>query len=400
MYDILEGVRVVEVAGWVFVPSAGAVLADWGADVIKVEDPLTGDPYRGLSNAFATGDGFNPHTAQVNRGKRSVGVDISSPDGREILDALIRTADVFMTSFRAPARQHLRIEVDDVRAVNPDIIYARGSGQGSLGPDADKGGYDLASTWARSGMADRLQLPDGAPANMPGSIGDLTSGVAAAGAIAAALFRRERSGVAPTVEVSLYGMGIWIMCQSIVSSQFGEIPPMTFREDAWNPLVNCFRTEDDRWIYFVLMQADRFWADLCHRMKRADLITDARFVDDQQRHENSRECVRVLDEIFATRTLDEWSTALETFDGVWCPVQSPSEVPFDPQVVANGYFPAVDGDRDPSAHLVASPMQFNDRPIGTLQPEPEHGQDTELILLELGFTWDEIARLKEAHAII
>jgi crotonobetainyl-CoA:carnitine CoA-transferase CaiB-like acyl-CoA transferase len=402
VYDVFEGVRVVEVASWVFMPAAGAIFADWGADVIKVEDPETSDPMRGLSNAMSSSSGFDPNISLVNRGKRSMGINIGSPEGRELLYELIRTADVFMTSYRSSARKHLGIEVSDIRAVNPNIVYARGTGQGSLGPDAHKGGYDLASTWARSGIAHRLTSPGGPPPPMPASIGDLTSAVSLAGAIAAALFRRERTGIAPTVEVSLYGMGMWIMSQSITAAHLGMSSGMGNREESHNPLVNCYETKDGRWIYFVLMQADRFWADLCRRLDRPDLIDDPRFSKADQRGQNSLACVHVLDEIFGSRTLEEWSAALDSFDGVWCPVRSTLEVTQDPQVYANGYFPEVEiATQDGSSpRLVASPMQFDDRQLGTLRPAPDHGADTESILLELGHSWEDIIRLKDGKAIL
>jgi crotonobetainyl-CoA:carnitine CoA-transferase CaiB-like acyl-CoA transferase len=400
MYNQLEGIRVVELASWVFMPAAGAVLADWGADVVKLEDRVSGDPLRGLTNSTTSTSGFNSTMAQLNRGKRSIGIDVGTPGGREVLYALLRRADVFMTSFRAPARRRLGIEVEDIRAINPKIIYARGTGQGSRGPDADKGGYDLASTWARSGMAYRLSEQGGAPPAMPGSVGDLTSGIAAAGAIAAALFRRERTGDPSTVEVSLYGMGMWIMSQSLTAAQFQEVAPVTPRDDVLNPLVNSYRTKDGRWLFLVLLQGDRFWADLCGRMNRGDLLLDRRFDTAEARQSNVKDCIRVLDEVFATRTLDEWRSALADFDGVWCPVLSPSEVTLDPQVEANGYFPPIESTENAPARLVASPMQFNDQAIGRLRPAPELGEHTELVLLELGYSWDDISTMKDVKVVL
>ena len=155
MYDILKGVRVVEVSSWLFVPAAGAVLADWGADVIKVEHPITGDPIRGLTNAEASGALMNPNTELPNRGKRSVGLDIATDEGREILYTLVDSADVFLTNFLPAARQGLAIDIDHIRDRNPAVIYALGTGQGSLGPEAECGGFDLASAWARGARRSR-----------------------------------------------------------------------------------------------------------------------------------------------------------------------------------------------------------------------------------------------------
>ena len=223
MYDILKGVRVVEVSSWLFVPTAGAVLADWGADVVKIEHPIMGDPIRGLTNAEASGALMNPNTELPNRGKRSVGVDVGTDRGKEILYTLVESADVFLTNFLPDARKRLAIDVEDIQARNPRIVYALGTGQGSLGPEAEDGGFDLASAWARGGAAFQMTPTGGEPPNQPGSFGDLSGGMNLAGAVAAALYRRERDGHAPVVEVSLYATGMWWMAQAITAGAVGVI---------------------------------------------------------------------------------------------------------------------------------------------------------------------------------
>jgi crotonobetainyl-CoA:carnitine CoA-transferase CaiB-like acyl-CoA transferase len=342
MYDVLNGVKVVELASWLFVPAAGAVLADWGADVIKIEHPVLGDPIRGLANAESTGALVNPNTELPNRGKRSVGLDVSTPRGRDILYQLLDSADVFLTNLLPNTRQRLAIDVDDIRARNPRVIYALGTGQGMLGAEADRGGFDLASAWARAGAAFQMTPTAGEPPNQPGSLGDLSGAMNLAGAVAAALYRRRCDGHAPVVEVSLYATGIWWMAQAVTSGAVGVTREFRTRRKPFNALVNYFPTKDERWVCLVFLQADRWWPDLCRHLDRPDLVDDPRFATTAGRSENVEDVTRVLDSIFATRTLDEWREALATLEGVWSPVLSPAEIGEDPQALTNGYLPAVD----------------------------------------------------------
>jgi crotonobetainyl-CoA:carnitine CoA-transferase CaiB-like acyl-CoA transferase len=231
MSNALSGVRVLEVAAWTFVPAAGAVLADWGADVIKVEHPETGDPQRGLVALGLIPGGPNAVNyimEQPNRGKRSIGLDISTDAGREILYKLAETSDVFLTSFLPSVRQRLQIDVEHIRAVNPDIVYARGTGQGHTGDDRDKPGYDGSVYWGRGAVGAAL-MPAGASHPIGGrpAFGDLAGGMAIAGGIAAALVQRANSGEAPIVDVSLLGLAMWQLSPDIVASG-----PLRGRSDA------------------------------------------------------------------------------------------------------------------------------------------------------------------------
>jgi len=400
MYDILKGVRVVEVSSWLFVPAAGAVLADWGADVIKIEHPITGDPIRGLANAESTGALMNPNTELPNRGKRSVGLDIASDEGREILYRLVDSADVFLTNFLPDARKGLGIDVGDIRDRNPSVVYALGTGQGSEGPEAERGGFDLASAWARAGAAFQMTPAGGEPPNQPGSFGDLSGGMNLAGAVAAALYRRQCDGHAPVVEVSLYATGMWWMAQAITAGAVGVTREFRTRRNPFNALVNYFPTSDGRWLCLVFLQADRWWPDLCRHIGRPDLVDDPRFADADTRKAHVEECTRTLDEVFVSRTLAEWREALATMEGVWAPVLSPAEIGHDPQALANDYLPCVDKGDGRIYRGVASPARFDQSPIGTLTGAPEHGQDTEGVLLELGLGWDDIASLKEHGTVL
>jgi crotonobetainyl-CoA:carnitine CoA-transferase CaiB-like acyl-CoA transferase len=386
MARILAGIRIVEVAQWWFVPAAGGVLADWGADVIKVEHPVSGDPQRGLvtSGLMPATGGVNFMVEQPNRGKRSVGIDLGHERGRALLDKLVAGADVFLTNFLPAARRRLRLEVEDIRRVNPRIVYVRGHGQGARGPDAEKGGYDAASFWCRGGIANAL-TPAGAaaPIMQRAAFGDSTGAMTIAGGIAAALFHRERTGEPSIVDVSLLGTAMWVLAPDIVATKLlGFDLPSPDRTQPPNPIVNSYRTKDGRWLFLNMLQPDRFWPDLCRHLGRPDLATDARFADGKVRFENRAECVRVLDAIFAEHTLDEWRTRLATVEGVWAPMQSVRELPDDPQVSANGYLPEVDAGDGKVFTLVANPVQFDEQP-DTLRPAPDLGQHTEEVLLEL-----------------
>ena len=397
----LAGIRVVEVAQWWFVPAAGAVLADWGADVIKVEHPVTGDPQRGLvtSGLIPSTGGVNFMIEQPNRGKRSVGLDLAHPRGLELLHRLVETADVFLTNFLPAARRRLRIDVDDIRRTNPRTIYVRGHGQGARGPDAEKGGYDAASFWCRGGIANAVTPPGAAaPIMQRAAFGDSAGGMTVAGGIAAALLHRERTGTSSVVDVSLLGTAMWIMGPDIIASKLLGIDlPSGDRTQPPNPIVNSYRTRDGRWLFLNMLQPDRYWPDLCRRLGRPDLVTDPRFADGRARFENRAECVRTLDAIFAEKTLAEWRVQLADSEGVWAPMQSARELPDDAQAVANGYLPEVERDGTRFT-LVASPVQF-DEDSPTLTPAPDLGQHTEEVLLELGLSWEDLAAAKEAGAI-
>ncbi len=405
MDDILSGIRVLEVASWTFVPAAGAILADWGADVIKIEHPVTGDPQRGLISSGlvpAAVGGFNYMMEQPNRGKRSVGLNMATSGGRELLERLVRSSDVFLTNFLPGARTRLGIDVDDIRAQNPAIIYVRGSGQGARGGDAGKGGYDGASYWARGGIAAALTPSTlDHPIGQRPAFGDVMGGMAIAGGIAAALLRRERTGAPSVVDVSLLATAMWNISPDIVASKLYEGVEMpAFDADAPpNPLVGVYRTGDGRFVSLVMLESDRFWPDFCEHVGHPELVTDPRFATAASRFEHRRECRQAIADIFESAPLAEWRRRLETMQGVWAPVQTARELHDDGQVAANGYLPTVDADDGTPVGLVANPVQFDESPP-ELRRAPEHGQHTEEVLLELGLSWDELVQHKESGAIL
>jgi crotonobetainyl-CoA:carnitine CoA-transferase CaiB-like acyl-CoA transferase len=402
----MAGVRVVELAAWTFVPAAGAVLAEWGADVIKVEHPEGGDPQRGLisSGLIPGGPGrCNYLVEQPNHNKRSIALDVKHPEGRGVLLELCRGADVFLTNWLPGPRRRARLDVEDVRAVNPDIVYVRGSGQGARGPDADKGGYDGSAFWARSGIADALtQLPGDAygPGQTP-AFGDLAGAQTIAGGIAAALFKRLHTGETSVVDVSLLGLGTWMMSPNIVAHKvFADVSlPKFVREEAPNPVANRYRTKDGRVVHLVMLQAVRFWPEVITALGRPELAKDPRFAEPAALFRHRAAAIRILDEIFATRTLAEWREALRDIQGVWAPAQKAIELHDDVQVIANGYVDQVAAGDGSSFPLVTNPVQFDEKPTPLVRA-PEVGQHTEEILAELGLDWDRILELKAAGAVL
>ncbi|WP_026239333.1 CaiB/BaiF CoA transferase family protein [Parafrankia discariae] len=400
MYDVLDGVRVVEVSAWLFAPTCGAILADWGADVVKIEPVEGGDPYRGY---FGTGR-VAPTIELANHGKRSVAVDLRTEDGRGVLSKLVRDADVFVTSLLPESRQRLRIDLDDIRAENPNIIYARATGQGIRGPEAEVGGFDLASAWARSGIANYLTQPGATqPVRQPGGTGDCVGGLSLAGAVAAALYKRERTGIPSEIDTSLMHAGLWMFAVVLNMEANRDVGGVDMtrnsRTDMANPLVNSYRTKDDRWIWLVVIQPDPHWESLCEHVGRPELATDERFATFEARTRNHRECIRELDGAFASGTLNEWRQRLATFSGVWAVCQTVPEILSDPQVTANGYLSPIDG-HGVEARSVTSPVQFDQTPLGPVRAAPEHGQQTEEILLEHDYSWDDIVALKNSGVIL
>ena len=397
----LEGFRVLEVAMYGFVPSCGAVLVEWGAEVIKVEHAVTGDPQRGLRQTGPLqiqGD-LNPNFENANRGKRSIGLDLSVAEGREVLYELARRSDVFLTSFLPEARKKFAIDVDDIRAVNHTIIYARGSALGPRGPEANKGGYDMTTFWCRAGAAATVTPPDlKGVIGLPGpAYGDTISGTNLAGGIAAALVKRERTGEPSVVDVSLLSSGAWAMGHTVaLTRQLGErlvAPPPGAHGSPVNPLVGLYATADDRYISFVMMQPTKFWADVCQHIDLPELADDPRFATVEQIAAHTPEAVEILTKAIASRTLAEWSERFATLSGPWAPVQDTLEVARDTQVRANEYLVQTG-----QLELITNPVQF-DMTAPHAGPAPEFAEQTDEILEELGLDWDRIVALKTAGAV-
>jgi crotonobetainyl-CoA:carnitine CoA-transferase CaiB-like acyl-CoA transferase len=420
MGDMLAGVKVVEVAMWAYVPSAGAALAEWGADVVKIEPP-TGDPIRGLMSA-----GVGPMDGIVfpweiwNRGKKGIALDLTNPAAQEIVLRLCEDADVFLTSYLLPTREKLGIGLDAVREHNPSIIYACGSGQGARGPEADKGGYDSISFWSRGAVSAAVTPPGyPKPVGMPaGAFGDSISGISLAGGIAAALVKKGRTGEGALVDGSLLGTAMWCMQMGTVgtavamasSPEMAEmiqnppapppVPAGTFpAPPVFNPLVNNYETSDHRWVALCMLQADRYFDGLVRAVGLGAMVDDERFAMPAARLENADAIVEALTEAFAGMTFDEARTGLNSQPGQWDVVNRPVDLLSDPQALVNGFVQEVDYGGGRALPMFATPVQF-DRTPAPLEPAPEFGGDTDAILAGIDMDEDAILDAKISGAVI
>lgn len=384
---MLDGLRVVELGMWVAGPAAAGILADWGAEVIKVES-AAGDPMRRLFSLLAGhGQPESPPFDLDNRGKRSVVLDLGSDDGREAMERLLGTADVFVTNLRPDAVERLGLAPEALRDRFPSLVVASVSGYGRTGPDAGRPGYDVAGFWARSGVAATLAPEGSPPPQIRGGFGDHVTALATVAGIMAALYEREHTGEGCVVDTSLLRTGTYCLGWDLnTQARYGKVAPPVDRSREMNPMVNRYLTGDGRWIWLIGVEADRHFPPLCRALGRDDLLADERFVDARQRRRNAEALITELDAAFAALTLDELVARFDEHDVWWAPVHSPGEALADPQARAAGVVVEVPaGEGAPAHDAVASPVTFDGRPIAP-GPVPALGADTAAVLAELGLS--------------
>jgi crotonobetainyl-CoA:carnitine CoA-transferase CaiB-like acyl-CoA transferase len=382
----MEGIKVVELGVWVAGPAAGGILADWGADVIKIEPP-TGDPGRLFGRMLGLDVDTSPPFEMDNRSKRSVVLDLTTDDDRTAALELISGADVFVTNVRPGALQRLGLDFESVAPDNPRLVYGLITGYGETGPDADRAAYDIAAFWSRAGVAHLLTRPGDTPPFQRGGMGDHMAGMSLAAAICAALLARDRTGSGQLVTTSLYRQGAYTVSFDLNTYLMAGQPiAIGQRESMGNPCMNNYTAGDGRRFWIVGLEAERHWPPLCRAAGRADWLTDPRFSSARSRAANAIELIGELDQIFATRPLDEWA---ETFarepDFFWSPVNSLEDVIADEQFHAAGGMVDVPDGRDAQAvvPMVATPADFHGTPWAPRSTAPELGEHTDEVLAEL-----------------
>ena len=396
----MEGVKVVEIGVWIAGPAAGGILADWGADVVKIEPPGIGDPARTFSRMLGADLPFNPIFENDNRSKRSIVIDLSTEIGRSLALELVDGADVFVTNVRMKALARLGLDPDSLLERCPRLIYAAVTGYGLVGPDADQAAYDIAGFWARSGIAASLTSPGSDPPFQRGGMGDHNAGLAAAGGVSAALYSREKTGKGQLVSTSLLREGLYTLSFDLaLGVRLGVPLQVADRKAMGNPCINSYADKDGRWFWIVGLEAERHWPPLARVVDHPEWLDDPRFATVAARAENAAALIAELDAIFATRTREEWAEVFATEEDLWwAPVQTTLEVLSDPQVLAAGGLVAVP-DGDGTTLLPATPVDFGGTPWAPRAMAPEHGQHSDEILRELGRSEKEIAALREASVV-
>lgn len=397
-----QNVRVIEFGHYAAMPTATAILADGGADVIKVENPKGGDPLRGLTilhNIQLTD--INIWFEQMNRNKRSMALDVTKECSKEILYRLVQSADVFATNYEVPLLERIKADYDTLSKLNPRLVYTLLTGYGTAGPDRYRPGYDYVAFWARSGMMDRVAAPDTDPRPLRPGLGDSTASLAIAGAIATALFARQRTGEGQKIDLNLYQIAVWALSWDIEAAlHMGVEISQWDRRTVNNAMWNSYQAKDGKWLILVMPQTDRFWPRFCKAARRPDLAKDPRFDSHAKRIQEKHTLIPLVSEIIATKTADEWEELAEEYGLVLGKMYSPLEVVDDLQAWENDFFSEGDHPVGGRVKLLTSPMKFSKTPALVRSCAPELGQHTEEVLLELGYTWDDVIEFKNQGVIL
>lgn len=397
----LDGVKVVEITMFQQGPVAGMRLGDLGADIIKVE-PKTGDPGRGMMRIIGTDSGLkgrNYYFENCNRNKRSIVLDLNTRRGKEIFYKLIDSADVFLNNMSIEAPMKLGIGPNVLLKRNPRLIYAHATGWGRKGPDANLYSFDYTGV-ARSGLMMSCGEHNSPPVQILPGMGDELGGLICSWAICIALYAREKTGKGQLVDTSLLGsiissLGLILSAPAILGEEF----PRGVRAEAGNPIYNHYRCKDDKWLVLAHLQPDRYWPNVCRALGITAFEQDPRFNSIEARCENAKELIKIMDGTFATKTRAEWLEILKKEECICAPIQSPAEVVNDPQALANDYFINIDHPVWGEIKVVGFPWSFSQTPASWKREAPELGQHTEEILLEMGYSWDEISKFKDEGAI-
>jgi crotonobetainyl-CoA:carnitine CoA-transferase CaiB-like acyl-CoA transferase len=373
--------RVVELGVWVAAPSAAALLADWGAEVIKIEAP-TGDPMRNVFGSIGIGgDRPNPAFALDNRGKRSVVLNLREPDDRRHLEELLATADVFVSNLRPDALDKLGLEPGATVKRHPHLVYCSVSGYGLRGEDRNRPTYDIGAFWARSGLSSQMADGDGTPLNARGGVGDHITGLAALAGILAAVLQQRETGEGRVVEVSLLRTGAYVLGWDLgLQMALGKVAGAEPRDRNQSPLMNAYRASDGRWFFFTGLEAERHIGAVFRALGLSELLADERFSNAVAIRKNRIALIALLDEVIAQRPVSEWAERFDREGVWWAPVQSPAEAIADPQLLANDGFVEVEGG---TLRSVNGPVTFSDMPRNPAVGVPQLGDHTDEVLEEL-----------------